>query len=214
MSLKAPSSLPTKYATFAVTVPDHEEWRTRLWGALWEPCSELAHEEDTTTVTAEEAAEVFRAIYSSKRRAQVVPIGGTIIWPASVAIPAGYFECNGQQLNKNDYPLLWGVIGYTWGGSGDMFNLPNLTDRAPVGSSVAHPVGDRYGEGSVTLTVQQIPAHTHSYNKFDSSIGLAGEIPSDGVVAALGGQTGSTGGGGSHNNIPPSAAVRFIIAAT
>lgn len=42
---------------------------------------------------------------------------------------AGWLSCDGSSLPRDDYWLLFGVIGYTFGGSGDNFNLPDLRGR-------------------------------------------------------------------------------------
>jgi microcystin-dependent protein len=48
-------------------------------------------------------------------------------------IPENYLECKGQSLSTNSYPALYAIIGYTYGGSGSNFNLPNLTGVTAVG---------------------------------------------------------------------------------
>lgn len=54
-----------------------------------------------------------------------VPVGQIQAF-AGAAVPQGWFLCHGQQLNKRVYPELFKIIGYTYGGSGDSFNLPDL----------------------------------------------------------------------------------------
>ena len=53
---------------------------------------------------------------------------GTIIWFSGKILPSGYLVCNGQSLKKATYANLFDAIGYTYGGSGDNFNVPNLSD--------------------------------------------------------------------------------------
>lgn len=52
-------------------------------------------------------------------------------------IPTGFLLCNGASVGKATYPALFAAIGYNYGGSGDYFNLPNLTDKFIEGSSTA-----------------------------------------------------------------------------
>lgn len=53
------------------------------------------------------------------------PVGTIVYYPAET-IPIGWLECNGQSLNKNTYTNLFNVIGYRYGGSGDLFKIPDL----------------------------------------------------------------------------------------
>ena len=53
---------------------------------------------------------------------------GTVIWFSGKTLPSGYLVCNGQSLKKATYANLFNAIGYTYGGSGDNFNVPNLSD--------------------------------------------------------------------------------------
>jgi len=72
-----------------------------------------------------------------------VPLGGIILWSgAENAVPAGWALCNGQSLNGR--------------------TTPNLRGRFVIGASDGRGVGDVGGAESVTLTVNQIPAHNHN----------------------------------------------------
>jgi microcystin-dependent protein len=71
-------------------------------------------------------------------------------------------------------------------------------------------LGATFGEAEHVLSVGEIPAHQHSEITAVSTPTFAGEIPA--VLAAVGaGSTGSAGGGAAHNNVPPSAAVKWLI---
>ncbi|MBL9127141.1 MAG: tail fiber protein, partial [Verrucomicrobiales bacterium] len=73
-----------------------------------------------------------------------VPLGGIILWSGAInQIPAGWALCNGQTSNGR--------------------TTPNLQDRFVVGAGSAYGVGNVGGAASVTLTVDQIPSHTHGY---------------------------------------------------
>lgn len=58
----------------------------------------------------------------------VMPIGGMIRWHSSISLPIGWLSCNGASLDKVEYSALFGVIQYTYGGSGANFTLPTITD--------------------------------------------------------------------------------------
>ncbi len=89
------------------------------------------------------------------------PIGAIAAWPATGALPSGFIEADGQSLLVTDYPALFGVYGYTHGGSGNSFNVPDLNGRSLKGTTNQGLVGDTVGSDSVTLTVDNLPEHNH-----------------------------------------------------
>jgi microcystin-dependent protein len=96
----------------------------------------------------------------------LVPLvpAGVISQYAGSAAPDGYLLCTGQSLSTTTYPALFAAIGYTYGGSGSSFNVPNLQNRVPVGlgSDVEFDtLGETGGSKTHTLTVNQMPSHTH-----------------------------------------------------
>lgn len=56
------------------------------------------------------------------------PVGSFLLWSGTHRYPSGFMECKGQLLNKADYPELFSVIEYTYGGSDNSFNLPKFDD--------------------------------------------------------------------------------------
>jgi microcystin-dependent protein len=81
----------------------------------------------------------------------------------------GWLRCDGRQVSKAEYGILFNVIGYTFGGSGSNFNLPNAQGRVVghVGSNYTDPssnyvAGDLSGQDQITLTIPQLPAHDHT----------------------------------------------------
>lgn len=84
-------------------------------------------------------------------------------------VPQGWLACNGASYTLNQYQALVAVIGYTYGGSGQTFNVPNLQGEAIVGvgqgtTTSAYIVGQTGGVEAVALTVPQIPNHTHVFD--------------------------------------------------
>jgi microcystin-dependent protein len=96
------------------------------------------------------------------------PFIGQIIQGGWNFAPQGYAFCNGQLLSIAQNSALFSLLGTTFGGDGQTtFGLPNLQSRTmmhwgqgPGLSNVA--IGEVGGAESVTLTTNQIPAHTHS----------------------------------------------------
>ena len=64
--------------------------------------------------------------------AETMPVA-SIIQTARITAPTGWLLCQGQSLLVANYPALHSAIGYTYGGSGSNFLLPDLRGRVPVG---------------------------------------------------------------------------------
>ena len=74
--------------------------------------------------------------------------------------PAGWAKCDGSRVEVNRFPRLFSVIDYYYGGSGGVFNLPDLRGRTPIGMNEPdYPIGGR--GGSSTYKIDNIPKHTH-----------------------------------------------------
>ena len=111
----------------------------------------------------------------------IIMWGGTAIEDneqTPYSIPKGYLLCNGRTLNKNQYPKLFRAIGYTHGGSGNSFKLPDLRERFIVGSggdngtvadSAGYNVTETGGSNLVTLTVAEMPRHNHPVSNVDQT---------------------------------------------
>jgi microcystin-dependent protein len=92
---------------------------------------------------------------------------GTIIQSASINEPNGWFDCDGRSLNIDIYSYLFNAIGYTYGGSDTSFNIPDIRGRVCVGAGLGNTLtrrnlGSIGGEENHTMTVNEIPSHTHS----------------------------------------------------
>ena len=99
-----------------------------------------------------------------------VDIGDTVmtLFPSS-EWGSKWLEPNGQSLAVADYPALHSKIGYTYGGAGLSFNLPNLTGgnpylRAQAGPPTAYLAATLLGSNSVSLNNTNIPLHTHTFS--------------------------------------------------
>jgi microcystin-dependent protein len=144
----------------------------------------------------------------------------------------GWAFCNGALMDISQNAVLFQLIGTTYGGDGQTtFGLPDLQGRLPIhqgqGQGLSpYVIGQRAGVETVTLTVNQIPAHTHppacnsgAGNQQGPGNGVwatpsTGTIYSD-VAPALvmdpAAAGPATGGSQPHDNIMPVLAVSFII---
>jgi len=90
-----------------------------------------------------------------------LPIGAVVAWPSKGSLPSGFIEANGQSLLTTDYPALFAAYGYTHGGSGSSFQVPNLNGKSLKGTTDVNLVGTPVGSDTVTLGVNNLPAHNH-----------------------------------------------------
>jgi len=76
--------------------------------------------------------------------------------------PKGWALCDGQLLPINQNQALFSLLGTTYGGDGRVnFGLPNLQGRVPIHMGAGHTLGERGGEQGHTLSISEIPTHTH-----------------------------------------------------
>lgn len=149
----------------------------------------------------------------------LIPAGCVFDYCGS-SVPAGYLECDGSAISRTTYATLFAAISTVFG-SGDgstTFNLPDTRRKVRVGkggtgtATLANTTGSTGGAETHTLTVTEIPAHTHTYTRpnylstYDSSLAAQGSNNSTAGVA-----TSSTGGDGAHNNMQPSIVMMTII---
>jgi microcystin-dependent protein len=140
--------------------------------------------------------------------------------------PAGWMFCEGQLLAISGNDTLFQLIGTTYGGDGQTtFALPDLRGRIPLHQGNGFVLAERAGVEQVTLTVSQIPAHSHAFTATLNPGGtsnptgnLTANSPNVGVyiedvtgtnMSAQG--IGSTGGSQPHNNFQPYLCIDFII---
>ena len=139
--------------------------------------------------------------------------------------PAGWAFCDGQLLAISENDALFTLIGTTYGGDGQStFGLPDLRSRVPVHMGSGFPLAQAAGTEEVTLTVNQIPAHSHPL--LASTTIATQEAPGNNLTGqsevAIYGQTapianmnpqviGPVGGSQPHTNIQPYLCISFII---
>lgn len=142
------------------------------------------------------------------------PAGVIMPWPSSTA-PNNWLICDGSLVDKDEYPSLFDVIGYTYGDDEEdpnMFGLPNLKGRVVVGYNSSETefdlLGETGGSKTHTLTVGELAVHTHS--PISHTHGVLGVLTTDsagnhshgGSTNSAGdhGHVSSIGSGGSHSH--------------
>ena len=140
--------------------------------------------------------------------------------------PAGWMFCEGQLLPISEYETLFNLIGTTYGGDGQStFALPDLRGRVSVHQGNGFILAEQGGVEEVTLTVNQIPAHSHPLlasgdlgNQLTTTGNLLsnsqGAIPYIEDVTTLNMSSSAitpVGGSQPHTNFQPYLCVNFII---
>jgi microcystin-dependent protein len=159
------------------------------------------------------------------------PFVGEIRIFAGNFAPSGWAFCDGRLVPIAENDALFNLIGTIYGGDGQVtFGLPDLRGRVPLhagsGPGLSTLIlGEMAGVENVTLTVSQLPQHSH----FAGAATRAGELaqPAGAVPAVLGDVAGygaganqpmaaaavqNAGSGQPHDNLPPYICLSFIIA--
>ena len=140
--------------------------------------------------------------------------------------PKGWALCNGQLLPINQNQGLFSLLGTTFGGDGRVnFALPDLRGRVPIHVGSGHTLGERGGEPAHTLSISELPEHTHVFNANSGAgtapnppNGLAAKAPTNqygppnSLVAMNAGMSLNTGGSQAHLNMQPFLTLNFSIA--
>ncbi len=180
-----------------------------------------------TTIKSAEVNENLRLLSHS---------GLIAMWPSD-SIPDGWLLCDGSSVLRATYPDLFSAIGTTFGAAdGTHFNLPNLKGRVVVGKDGSQTefdaMGETGGENTHTLTVAEMPSHTHIQNAHNHAF-TNGPVPGQAATywhnnsfsdwkaygkgdqyAGIGSTVATnqnTGGGGAHNNLQPYIVLNYII---
>jgi microcystin-dependent protein len=154
------------------------------------------------------------------------PYVGEIRMFAGNFAPAGWMFCEGQLLPISENETLFNLIGTTYGGDGQStFALPDLRGRIPIHMGNGFTLAETGGSEEITLTVNQIPAHSHALlavaepgrspnpqgnllaksTTFDAYINENQSTPMNASAIS------QTGGSQPHNNFQPYLCVNFII---
>ena len=131
--------------------------------------------------------------YVDNRSGDGSPVGSIVYFAASAA-PVGWFACSGAALNTTIYQDLFNVIGYTFGGSGNTFNLPDLRGEFLRGWDAGKGIDAGRAFGSLQLDA--FKSHTHSVPAGGTILNITGQRYSDtsNNINSTGQQTtGSTG---------------------
>jgi microcystin-dependent protein len=140
--------------------------------------------------------------------------------------PKGWALCDGQLLPINQNQALFSLLGTTFGGDGRVnFALPDLRSRVPIHNGSAHILGERGGEQAHTLSISELPMHTHVATASSTSGNsptpegtlLASSVnqtyvPPANLTALSSASISNIGGSQAHLNMQPFLVLSFCIA--
>ena len=140
--------------------------------------------------------------------------------------PSGWIFCNGALLPISENETLFQLIGTTYGGDGQStFGIPDLRGRLPIHQGTGTQLAEKGGVETVTLTVNQIPSHTHGLTASVNAGGstnpptnVLAQVPAGSVYiqdvasAAMNpASIGPVGGSQPHSNLQPYLCLNFIL---
>ena len=140
--------------------------------------------------------------------------------------PKGWALCDGQLLPINQNQALFALLGTTFGGNGQVnFALPDLRGRVPIHSGAGHVLGSVGGEQAHTVSLAELPVHSHAVAASSSatggSVAPAGRHLGGGNNVYRSGSAStslhpasvaSVGGSQAHLNMQPYLTLSFCIA--
>lgn len=145
--------------------------------------------------------------------------------------PRGWALCNGQLLPINQNQALFSLLGTTYGGNGQTtFGLPDLRGKTPIHVGGGHTLGQNAGEQAHTVSVAEMPTHTHASNATSDPHTTSPEnyqpLASDALFGVVNGlyagasnltsllpaTLSNTGGSQAHLNMQPFLTLSFCIA--
>ena len=139
--------------------------------------------------------------------------------------PRGWAMCDGQILPINQNQSLYSLLGTAYGGDGrTSFALPDMRGRTPINPDANHSLGEKGGEETHMLTIDEMPQHQHFFRGSTATVTTnepAGNVvginpgapyttTSNGKMGAQ--QLGETGLDHGHQNMQPFLTVNFCIA--
>jgi len=129
----------------------------------------------------------------------------------------GWFICNGRSLNRADYPILFNLIGVSFGSDNEVtFKLPDARGRVSgsIGQGAGltnRSLGDSVGSETHTMTTNQMPSHSHGITDPAHSHNVSNTVVTNGQSTLT---ESDTGGGAGEINLAATQTTTSTSSAT
>lgn len=211
-----PANIPVGTRCLTIEIPDSAEWYGMAVGALWELMRIQNYEKVGLDIdlVVDRWLEVFRTMEVDCM--DIIPVGATMTWHMAVA-PERWIICEGGAVNVTEYPQLFALWGYKYGGAGAQFGVLDMRDVSPFGAEGGQlGLDDLAGEMDHTLTLEEMPEHSHRIRKANAAVT---DVTINTVTANARAESLTTpimlthpeGENQGHNNLHPVRGVKWIV---
>lgn len=152
------NTIPVTSRCKVIRIPDDLAFLDALNGALLELTYAYNFEADGA-ITPEQMADAFAIAYDdyTTEACMEIPIGSTMMWWTATP-PAKWLICDNTAYSAVDYPELFAVLGFSFGGGGSVFNLPNMRSLSPMGVGGFINLGQIKGGVNQSISQANLPA--------------------------------------------------------
>lgn len=209
-----PDTTPPDSNCRRLFVPNDEHMIAAILGQILE-LTEAHNWEQLTGISVADTIAIWETIYLQFSQGTFCMIGA-IVSMLNDSTPDNMLLCDGSNFAKADYPELYDVLPAALIVDPATGSVPDLRDLFVLSAGVTYAPLDTGGAEDHTLTVAELPAHDHLYDKetFNIDVESVGIPDPTGVgLPHIPTLTSSTGGGDAHNNMPPYFALKYVVIA-
>lgn len=205
---------PTINLRRQILFPASDEWLGWFNGAFSLLLNDENWQQSEGGVSIEDTVQVYREAWASVLDNYMI---GTVVPVVRSVLPDYMLPCDGSQYDRVDYPDLYDLLDSIYIVDADTFRTPDLVGRTVLGVGnflgTDFLVDDAGGAMEHSLTIGEMPAHTHGYSSAAANLTTIGVGAPEATAVPLPSLTDSAGGGGAHNNMQPYRALNYALIA-